>query len=126
VAYNYRTAQSGSVLPLSHKTSEITTTENKIFIKFQRTKDDYLYDFKIEKAFADDNGTISRRFVFFWYDSDSITYRITNQNKGDIIFNVVKNEILFSSKNASVCSYLIHEVKDHKSEYRFLDPIQNG
>lgn len=96
------------LLPLSHKTSEITTTENKIFIKFQRTKDDYLYDFKIEKAFADDNGTMSRRFVFFWYDSDSITYRITNQSKGDIIFNVVKNEILFSSKNASVCSYLIH------------------
>ncbi|XP_052079746.1 uncharacterized protein LOC127717920 isoform X1 [Mytilus californianus] len=95
------------LVPLSHRDSEITTSDSSVLIKFKRTKDDYMYDFSIDTTSTSDE-PISRRFVFFWYDTDSITYRISSPFKGLVLFNILKKETILLSHNASVCSYLIH------------------
>ncbi|XP_071148125.1 uncharacterized protein [Mytilus edulis] len=95
------------LVPLSHRDSEITTSDSSVLIKFKRTKDDYMYDFSIDTISTSDE-LISRRFVFYWYDTDSITYRISSPFQGLILFNILKRETILLSHNASVCSYLIN------------------
>lgn len=99
------------LIPISHKSSEIVSSENAVYIKFRRVKDDYIYDYGIDNADVDGD-MISRRFVFFWYESDTITFRVSNPSMGKLMFNVLKKDTIYSSYNASVCSYLINFINN--------------